>query len=468
MATLQQAMKPLFSTTLNRYSKELKNKYIITTDNSGNITGKISVGALISGEKYAGGEVAEGVFVTKDPQAGDILFLDEDGLRVFVKNANDELVKANLPEGWTLVGYVFHRGKTDLIAGETDDLSQVWVLNKERSTNQWLSLWQYAVTNITSTDISLKFRMVSDFKSYTTVTVSLTSTEINATTAAEISAAVRAKAVEIGALGTWWAYLDAENNRIIVQNDVCESSYQYLCTGATGCTCSLCVWEGTDYLDNAFGYRKDGTIGSGGLNDSKYTSYIKTNGSSDTTLGLVGTIMSENAFNNSENSQVIEYKAGGKTYADYISEYKMVEIPQRGEMGLFELPTAKEQSAAVAWRLAPTRDGGTKPVFAAMYYCYSVDYGVEGLGKGDWFLAGIQELSYLMQNNIDSDFAYGKTYSSINKMGSQAIGTAPNIFMSQRSSNSSVYIYYGSRGNYTANGTILGDYRCFPVTCLYL
>ena len=463
MATLQQALKPLFNKTYNRYSKDLKDKYIITTDNSGNITGKVSVGSLLSNAKYSGGYIADGVMVTQNPQAGDILFLDDEGIRVFVKNANDELVKENLPESWMLVGYVFHRGKTDIITGETDDLNLVWVINKDGANYKYLDVWQYAITAIASTSITITLRLSTDYTVGTDVPITLSSIELNATTASEISTAIRAKAAEVSSAGTWWAYYDKVNDRIIVQNDVNNDYRQYQVSG-TGCTIALSVWDDMP-ANSTSGVRQDN--GSGGvMNAARGTIYYTTNGTADTSLGLTNSdIMNKESFDNSANADVIAYKNGGKTYDDYIREYKMLALPQPRRQGLFTLPVAQQLSLKYAPSAAPTYSGGEKYKFPALYAGYNVSYGGD-LDFGDWWTTGVQEALYFMRDIDDGDNAFTKLAASATKMGTLSFANNVNRWLAQRYDAYGNWVFYSN--GYINHINMAHSYCCQAVTCLYL
>lgn len=464
MATLQAGLKPLFNKTYNRYSKDLKDKYIIATDSSGNITGKVSVGSLLSKAKYSGGYVADGVIVTQNPQAGDILFLDEEGIRVFVKNANDELIKANLPESWTLVGYVFHRGKTDIITGETDDLNQVWVINKDGDNYKYLDVWQFAITAIASTSITITLRLSTDYTVGTAVPITLSSTAINATTASEISTAVRAKAAEVSSAGTWWAYYDEANDRIIVQNDVNNDYRQYQVSG-TGCTIALSVWD--DMPENSTSGVRQDNGSECVMNAARGTIYYTSDGTADTSLGLTSaSIMNKASFDNSANADVIAYKNGGKTYNDYIREYKMLALPQPRRQGLFTLPVAQQLSLKYALSVAPTYVGGEKYKFPALYAGYNVSYGGD-LDFGDWWLPGAQEALYFMRDIDDGDNAFTKLAASATKMGTLSFANNVYRWLAQRYYVTGSWFFHGGYGR-LGSYMVGSSYRCQAVTCLYL
>ena len=131
--------------------------------------------------------IVDGVnVVTTQPTVGDVVFLDDQNKVIYVKGGS-WIQKANIPAAWTHVGYVyFRKGR------------QVGVIHKDGADVKWLDVCQYGITAISSTTLAIKLRMSPDYAVDTTVDVTLTSTAIDATSAAEISAAVAAKAAQVG------------------------------------------------------------------------------------------------------------------------------------------------------------------------------------------------------------------------------------------------------------------------------
>ena len=119
--------------------------------------------------------------ITTSPVPGDLVFLNESNEVTFIKGGA-WIQKAIIPSAWTHVGYVyFRKGR------------QVGVVHKDGADQKFLDVCQYAITAISSTTLAIKLRMSPDYAVDTTVDVELTSTNIDATSAAEISAAVAAK-----------------------------------------------------------------------------------------------------------------------------------------------------------------------------------------------------------------------------------------------------------------------------------
>lgn len=140
--------------------------------------------------------------------------------------------------GYTRVGTV---------AGIVGDYALV--LKDTATSQKYLDVCQYSITAISSTSITINLRFKNSAGSDTPVNVTLTSADINATSAAEISAAVEAAATADGDNADWWAYLaDADGNQvasdgtqIIVQRDSCDY-WQFIYVSGSGCTIALSVW----------------------------------------------------------------------------------------------------------------------------------------------------------------------------------------------------------------------------------
>lgn len=421
--------------------------------------------------------IADGVTVTQNPQPGDILYLNADGERVWVKNDNDQLTAANIPAGWTLVGYVYHRGKTDIIDGETDDDRLVAVINHVGTDEKYLDVVLYAWTDV-----------VLDGEEHTkTMTMNITqpggesagdrdtvTVTYQATTLAEAAAAVQeviegiARAADTAAGRTtgkyedlWHAYADEEHGRVIIQCDSFQSYRQVNQMSGV----SLVSYAGTS-ANSTNGVRQDGTTG-GPLNAARGTIYYGTHGTADTTLGLSGGFMTRASFDNSTNAEVIAYKEDGGTYESYVREYKMLAIPQPRRQGCFTLPHASKMSAAVAAKTAPLKGGGEKYIFPALHAAYAVGYDAPGLEQGNWYLHGVSEALYLMRDTDDNDHAFTKIAASAHKTGGTSFSNSVTRWLAQRYNVTNAWIFYGTGGNLN-NYTVTSRCRVQAVTLIRL
>lgn len=402
-------------------------------------------------------ELDNGVIRTNIPEPGDVLYLDGNGEKVWIKNGDDQLHAENIPADWTLVGYVFHRGKTDIVSGEADNETLVGVLNKTGTDEKYLDVAMYAWTDVEldgaqhTKTMTLNITTPGGEAASTRDTVNVT---YEATTLAQAAAAVQtaieaiARAADTAAGRTtdkyvdlWHAYADEANGRVIIQCDELQSYRQT--TQYSGVT--FISYEGTT-ANSTSGIRQDGTAG-GILNAARGTTYYAANGTNDNTLGLTGSIMRRTNFDNSTNADVIAYKAQGGTYESYIREYKMLTLPQPRRQGCFTLPLAAEMSKAVAMKTAPTKDGGEKYIFPALHATYSVGYNATGLEQGRWHLPGVQDALYLMRDTDDGDDAFTKVAASARKTGGTSIINSTTRWLAQRSNVTNAWFFYGNYGN---------------------
>ena len=136
--------------------------------------------------------IVDGVnVITTEPAPGDLVMLDESNAIRYLKGGS-WIQKAIIPSAWTHVGYVVARKGR-----------KVLIIDKTGTDERYLDVCQYAITAISSTTLAIKLRISPDYAVDTTVDVTLTSTAIDATSAAEISAAVAAKATEVGDTKAW-------------------------------------------------------------------------------------------------------------------------------------------------------------------------------------------------------------------------------------------------------------------------
>ena len=390
--------------------------------------------------------IVDGVnVITTSPAVGDLVFLNESNEITFVKGGS-WIQKALIPSAWVHVGYVY------LVKGR-----KIGVIDKNAADLKYLDVCQYAITAISSTTLAINLRMSPNYAVDTTVDVTLTSATIDATSAAEISAAVAAKATEVGDTKDWWAYLaDAEGNKvesggtqIIIQCDTCVD-YRFYVVSATGCTIAHVTWG--DMPENSVYWR-----GERGF----YTNYwgVQNIARTKAWATSIGRVPSSNepvgpqagnsdpvrpsAFETSE--YCADLRAAYKTYEEYLEKCYAVVCPQK--YGCFALPDGAEMGRLYANKMAPTKDGGTKAKFPALYYCYNQSYGVDGLRAGDLHLPGVLEGTELMK-----DACLAAMEPSITKMGTTAINNNTHRWFAQRYTVNLAWIFDGSYGNLDGNG----------------
>ena len=385
--------------------------------------------------------IIDGVDVlTTEPTVGDVLFLDESNNPVFLKGGS-QLVKAQVPSAWTHVGYVLAR------FGD-----KVLLLNKTQPNAQWLALWQYAITAIASTSITIRLRMGTNYDAYTNVEVTLSDTSLSIANAAAITTALEAKAAEIGDSKAWWAYAaDAQGNkvdddalatRIIVQCDT-NPDYRLYQVAGTGCTIALSVWGDMPVKDSQTGFNTGGTVG-GAVSVETYISYYGTNGVTPTAPVAPkdgSSTVTLAAFTESEFCQALRqaYGEGSKGYEAYIRAEKTLVVPQR--LGLFGMMSSAEMSARYGNAAAPTKDGGTKFKYPALHHGAAVSYEADGLRAGDWYLNGPDDAVRMLETK-----AYTAIRASQSKMGTTQLSRTAVRWLARRYSANNAWLFNGARG----------------------
>ena len=402
--------------------------------------------------------IVDGVnVVTTQPTVGDVVFLDDQNKVIYVKGGA-WIQKANIPAAWTHVGYVyFRKGK------------QVGIIHKDGADQKWLDVCQYAITAISATSLTINLSMAPSYAQVAT-TVTLASTDINAANAQAISEAVAAKATELGDTRAWWAYLaDADGNKvtengtqIIIQCDTC-TDYRFYNVSATGCTISHITWgdmpENSTYWHGERGYY---TNYWGVMNIARTKAWATGSGRVPTAQEPVGPRAGNDApvkpseFANSE--YCANLRAAYATYEEYLEKCYMVVYPQK--YGCFALLSGKAMAEKYARMTAPTKAGGTKYKYPALYYGYAKSFGVDGLDFGDWYLPGVAEGTMLMKDETLAALA-----PSVSKMGTTAINNSTDRWFAQRYNVYTAWLFHGYNG-ILYGGSVYGSTRCQAVALL--
>ena len=385
--------------------------------------------------------------ITQEPVIGDSFYLDEGNHPVFIRAST--LIKANIPSAWTYIGQVLSRV----------DAERVLLLNKGVDSKKYANVLQYALTAITSTSLTLKLRIRDTSKTgdaqYGTaidVPVTLTSTAFDATTVAEITAALEAKATELGDTRAWWCYLANNNNekvesdatRIVVQCDQWNNYQEYQC-GATGGTLTFATW-GSMPENSSQGFRVNGLASNQRImNVARGAIYYGTNGrtpDANVPLNDAATIVTSAAFASSPYCAALRAAYG--TYENYIrSEYKIA-YPQK--LGAFSLPDGATLTKTYGPLTAPTKDGSTMVKFPALNWPLAIGYNADGLRAGDWHLWDVEEGCILMD---DANLAIINATRS--KQGDTEISNGSTRWFAQRYNVYDDWFFYGYNGYLGSN-----------------
>lgn len=344
-----------------------------------NADGKPTTASRVANIKSGNLTKFDGINVptTDTPMFGDAVYLDENGNKVAIRR--DVYNRSLVPASWTYKGVFldyYKDGRWRTFLGNYSSLP----------TYKYADVLQYALTAITSTSLTLKLRIRDTSKSgdaqYGTninVPVTLTSTNFDATTVAEITAALEAKATEMGDTVAWWCYLandsnekvDSDATRIVVQRDAWSNYQQYNC-GCTGGTLTFVTWRD---MPEASSYRKvngKSTSNRGLMNFKGAASHWGTNGR---TLSANVAVHSE--AGSTDPMKLSEFQSS-QYAADIRAYYKTYDAYLRGEFGIqalmkvgaFALPDGEALTAKYGPMMAPTKSGGTKAMYPALNWGY--------------------------------------------------------------------------------------------------
>ena len=375
------------------------------------------------------GEVkVDGVNVmTRQPVLGDAVY-KKDNKHFYFKGGdaiNNTLLTA---KGYSPIGQVY---------GNID--GKIAVIDAAISSAKYCDVLQYAITAITSTTPTITLYNSSGVAQ--TINVTLTSTDIDSTTAAEISAAV----ASVDSYD-WWAYLDGD--RIIVQCDNWPDYRQYQCSMSGG-TISFVVWE--DMPSDSWYMKVNGQYSNyrGLMNIARGNAYWSADGRTpDSNVAVHSEAgntnpMSLSAFNNS--AYAADIRAFYPTYEDYLRGEFGIIYPQK--YGCFaDSMDAKTLTKKYGNKTAPTKGGSTKYKFPALHYALTVGYGISGLSTGDWFLNGVADGTIFLEDNNMAVINATRI-----KMGHTALSNNVYRWFAQRYHVYYAWFFYGGYGdlNYT-------------------
>jgi hypothetical protein len=151
-------------------------------------------------------------------------------------------------------------------------------------------------------------------------------------------------------------------------------------------------------------------------------------------------------------------RAAYATYEEYLEKCYIVVYPQK--YGCFALLSGKVMMEKYARMTAPTKAGGTKYKYPALYYGYNKSFGVDGLDFGDWYLPDVNEGTVLMKDETLAALA-----PSISKMGTTAVNNSTGRWFATRYGVNNAYIFGGSNG-YLSNPGVYSGLRSQAVALL--
>lgn len=317
--------------------------------------------------------VYDGINVqTLEPEFGDAVYKDLDGNKVaFKANGLTPSLLSDLTYVGVFIGY-YKDGRWKVLMGNYSSLPSY----------KYADIVQFSITAITATNITFFLKMAGDYANFVQIDVTLTSAEINATSASEINAALEA-AGNTGNVGydkhKYWAYLaDANGNpvesggtQIIVQCDNWFDYRQYQCSDGShalvGCVMTFTVW-GDMPVSGAL-WRNNGVSSYyGGLEFEGFRDYYATNGATPTAdIPLVSDkIVNKTSFEGSEYCALLRSKY--KNYDTYMRSH-MVRYPQK--YGVFALPDGEYLTKKYGGLTATIKTGTTKAKFPALNWAFT-------------------------------------------------------------------------------------------------
>lgn len=186
--------------------------------------------------------------------------------------------------------------------------------------------------------------------------------------------------------------------------------------------------------------RKDGSVANyrGIMNTARGVAYWGSNGR---TPSANETIPSSNnsdpvnrtAFETSAYCKILRQTYA--TYEAYIGEGMGVKFPQ--ERGCFSLPSGKT--------ITYQYNDSAHPAFQ---YCAAIDYSVDGLSAGDWYLPGVYEGTALMRDRVLT-----KVAATMTKFGGAVPNNSTTRWFAQRYNATNAWVFYGNYGH-------LDNYGC--------
>ena len=325
----------------------------------------------------AGNQVKyDGVNVETDtPMLGDAVYKDAQGAKHAFKAEGfaPSLLPADYTYEGVFVGY-YKDGRWQVFMGNYSSLPSL----------KYADVVQFTISAISATNITFYLKMAGDYANFVQIDVTLTSAEINATSASEINAALEA-AGNTDNVGydkhKYWAYLaDADGNKvdsggtkIIVQCDSWMDYRQYQCSDSThalvGCTMTHTTW-GDMPENSSAGFRINGRSGDQHImNVAGSASYYSTNGrtpSANVPLNEAAGIVKKTDFETSAYCTLLRQTYG--TYENYIRKEYTLMYPQK--LGVFRLPDGETLTKKYGPMTATIKDGTAKAKFPALNWGY--------------------------------------------------------------------------------------------------
>jgi hypothetical protein len=185
--------------------------------------------------------------------------------------------------------------------------------------------------------------------------------------------------------------------------------------------------------------RKDGSIANyrGIMNTARGVAYWGSNGRTPSANEPVPATtnsdpVNRTAFETSEYCKLLRQTYA--SYESYIGEGMGVKFPQ--EYGCFGLPSGK----VITYQYNDAEHPGFQ-------HCAAVDYGVDGIAAGDWYMPGVYEGTALMRDRVLT-----KVAATMTKFGGAVPDNSSYRWFAQRCSGKGAWFFSGGSGTLYGNG----------------
>ena len=179
--------------------------------------------------------------------------------------------------------------------------------------------------------------------------------------------------------------------------------------------------------------RKDGSVANyrGIMNTARGVAYWGSNGRTPSANETIPSSNNSDPVNRTAFETSAYCKLLRQTYASYevyIGEGMGVKFPQ--ERGCFSLPSGKT--------ITYQYNDSAHPAFQ---YCAAIDYNVDGLSAGDWYLPGVYEGTALMRDRVLT-----KVAATMTKFGGAVPNNSAHRWFAQRYNAANAWIFDGYGG----------------------
>ena len=376
------------------------------------------------------------------PEVGDILFLDANNNRHFLKH--DTYVAASFPSGCTFVGVVFD------VQGNTAK-----ICHKTSSSQKWADVFQWKVTGwlLDSADhvcaVTLYKNTAVGTFTYNAATLSDCATQLNtwlATNAANYTCYMQGTDVIL----QWNAYADYPYTHTIAGLTLTPSMADEISasTVLTRKSKARVSWGVCNYNKYMEVYANNTT--------NKPASMVR-----DATDISVG----RETFNTNDFMADMRTKYG--TYENYVKSMMIINPYPRG---ILDGSTGLANTLALANVTYTAKDGTTQYKYPAARYCNQIAYNNADLAQGNWYLPSISEAARLFeQETYGLSGVTAANADAINKSLNEIGGTLHSVssYLWSCSRSSSFHAWgCGNTGSVGYDGHFCSAFMAVPVLAL--